>query len=69
MSENGIDFGFFTNVWNPPAVGLDYWDMAGITYLSFLSDRHGHVDNNDVMPVYCQARKVFQALVSGEIKN
>ena len=63
--ENGIDFGFFTNVWNPPAVGLDDWERAGITYLSFLTDKHGHIDDAGVLPVYYQARNTWDNNIPG----
>ena len=59
VSENGIDFGLFKNVWNTPAVGLDDWVNAGITYLSFLTDEYGHLDDASALPVYYQARNVW----------
>ncbi len=59
VSDNGIDFGFFTNVWNPPAVGIDDWERAGITYLSFVTDGHGHIDDARNLPFYYQARNTW----------
>ncbi len=56
VSANGIDFGFFTNVMNPSAAGLDDWDEAGVTYLSFITDAHGQVDDARSLPFYYQAR-------------
>ncbi len=65
VSENGIDFGFFINVWNPPAVGIDDWERAGITYLSFLTDNHGHIDDASSLPVYYQARNTWDNNIPG----
>ena len=59
VSANGIDFGFFTNVMNPSAVGLDDWPDSGVTYLSFITDAHGHVDDASSLPFYYQARNNY----------
>lgn len=56
VSANGIDFGLFSKVMNPSAVGLDDWDEAGVTYLSFITDAHGQIDDARSLPFYYQAR-------------
>jgi hypothetical protein len=65
ISTNGIDFGFFTNVMNPSAVGLDDWDQAGVTYLSFITDAYGHVYNASSLPFYYQARNHWDNNIPG----
>ncbi|MEF8812190.1 MAG: hypothetical protein V5A47_14780, partial [Bacteroidales bacterium] len=65
VSSNGIDFGLFKNVWNPPAVGLDDWDRAGITYLSFPANQYGHLEDAESLPVYYQARNTWDNNIPG----
>ena len=65
VSANGIDFGFFTNVMNPSAAGLDDWDQAGVTYLSFITDAHGHLDDARSLPFYYQARNHWDNNIPG----
>lgn len=64
-SENGIDFGLFTNVMNPSTVGLDDWVQAGVTYLSFITDAHGHVADASALPFYYQARNHWDNNIPG----
>lgn len=64
-SANGIDFGFFTNVMNPSAVGLDDWEQAGVTYLSFITDGYGHVYDAGSLPFYYQARNHWDNNIPG----
>ena len=56
VSDDGIHFGFFTNVMNPSEVGLDDWDEAGVTYLSFITNEYGYVEDAETLPFYYQAR-------------
>jgi|GEM_PF-879588 len=56
VSSNGIDFKPFKKVWDTPAVGLDDWVDAGVTYFSFVTDQYGHLENADALPAYYQAR-------------
>jgi hypothetical protein len=65
VSANGIDFGFFTNVMNPSKVGLDDWEQAGVTYLSFITDAHGHVEDARSLPFYYQARNQWGNNIPG----
>ncbi|TVQ00055.1 MAG: hypothetical protein EA359_16390 [Balneolaceae bacterium] len=64
-SEDGIRFEPFTQTWAPPAVGLDDWVEAGITYLSFLRNEHGHIQTEDYLPVYYQARNTYDNNIPG----
>ena len=65
VSANGIDFGFFTNIMKPSKVGLDDWEQAGVTYLSFITDAHGHVDDASSLPFYYQARNYWDNNIPG----
>ncbi len=59
VSADGINFGFFTRVMSHSPVGLDDWDQAGVTYLSFVKDAHGHVQDSRSLPFYYQARNFW----------
>ncbi len=59
-SSDGIHFGPFRRVWEPPAVGLDDWQDAGITYLSFITDGDGQIQDDRSLPVYYQARNEWK---------
>jgi len=50
---------------NPSPVGLDDWDEAGVTYLSFLSDEFGHVEDAGTLPFYYQARNSWDNNIPG----
>lgn len=58
-STDGIHFGPFKQTWSPPSIGLDDWPEAGITYLSFMRDGHGHIEDESYLPVYYQARNNY----------
>ncbi len=59
-SKDGIHFGAFTREWWPPNVGLDDWYQAGLTYLSFLTNEHGHIQDRKYLPGYYQARNTYE---------
>ena len=59
VSQDGIKFEPFLQEWSPPSVGLDDWIEAGITYLSFLRNEHGHIQDENYRPVYYQARNTY----------
>jgi len=65
VSADGIHFGFFTNVMNPSPVGLDDWEQAGVTYLSFVNDEFRHVENADALPFHYQARNDWDNHIPG----
>ncbi|MGM0377094.1 MAG: hypothetical protein ACQEQ0_09985 [Bacteroidota bacterium] len=65
VSSDGIHFGFFTNVMNPSPVGLDDWETAGVTYLSFISDEFGHIEDADALPFHYQARNDWDNNIPG----
>ena len=65
VSEDGIRFEPFVQTWTPPAVGLDDWVEAGITYLSFLRNEHGHIASEAYRPVYYQARNTYDNNIPG----
>lgn len=64
-SEDGIHFGELRPIWHPPAVGLDDWPEAGITYLSFMRNGHGQIDDESALPVYYQARNSYNNNIPG----
>ncbi len=64
-SHDGIHFEPFVQTWSPPAVGLDDWVEAGITYLSFLRNKHGHISDESTLPVYYQARNTYANNIPG----
>ena len=64
-SDDGIHFGEFRQSWHPPAVGLDDWPEAGITYLSFMRDKHGHISDKSALPMYYQARNTYNNNIPG----
>jgi hypothetical protein len=59
VSTDGIHFSFFTQVMKHSPVGLDDWDEAGVTYLSFTTDAHGHLEDAQSLPFYYQARNYW----------
>ena len=65
VSADGIHFGFFTNVMHPSAAGLDDWGRAGVTYLSFINNEFGHVEDADVLPFHYQARNDWDNNIPG----
>ena len=65
VSSNGLDFGPFKQIMRPSPVGLDDWHRAGVTYLSFLTNEHGHVPDARTLPVYYQARNTFDNNIPG----
>jgi len=65
VSSDGVEFSSFLQTWSPPAVGLDDWHEAGITYLSFLRNEHGHIQNKKTLPVYYQARNTYENNIPG----
>lgn len=65
VSDDGIRFGSFVQTWTPPSVGLDDWSEAGITYLSFLRNEHGHIWHEKSLPVYYQARNTYDNNIPG----
>jgi len=65
VSDDGIRFEPFEQTWNPPAIGLDDWVEAGITYLSFLRNEHGHIASEAYRPVYYQARNTYDNNIPG----
>jgi hypothetical protein len=64
-SGDGIRFEPFARTWAPPSVGLDDWVEAGITYLSFLRNEHGHIQTEDYQAVYYQARNTYDNNIPG----
>lgn len=65
VSVDGIQFEPFVQTWSPPPVGLDDWTEAGITYLSFLRNEHGHIQSEKNLPVYYQARNTYNNNIPG----
>lgn len=59
VSTDGRRFGPFKQVMEASKVGLDDWSDAGVTYLSFLTDKHGKINDNRELPVYYQARNTW----------
>ena len=65
VSKDGIHFGPFRKVMDASKVGLDDWADAGVTYLSFLTDEHGKIDDDRQMPIYYQARNTWDNNIPG----
>lgn len=65
VSTDGIHFGPFVRVMQPSRIGLDDWDDAGVTYLSFVTDKHGKIEDDRALPVYYQARNNFGNNIPG----
>ncbi|MEF8797603.1 MAG: hypothetical protein V5A48_14195, partial [Salinivenus sp.] len=65
VSSNGLDFRPFEQLMRPSPVGLDDWHRAGVTYLSFLTNGHGHVPDARTLPVYYQARNTLDNNIPG----
>ena len=65
VSKDGINFGPFRKVMDASKVGLDDWSDAGVTYLSFLTDEHGKIDDDRQMPIYYQARNTWDNNIPG----
>ncbi|TVQ66243.1 MAG: hypothetical protein EA360_06360 [Balneolaceae bacterium] len=65
VSADGVNFGPFRQVMEPSKAGLDDWQDAGVTYLSFLTDEYGKIDDDRQMPVYYQARNTWNNNIPG----
>ena len=65
VSSDGVNFGPFRQVMKTSKVGLDDWQDAGVTYISFLTDEHGKIKDDRQMPIYYQARNTWDNNIPG----